>query len=131
MGKRWMAFFLSMLFLTSCSPDRLLLRVKYPEYFEVADFKGVEIYCWQEKGFLYGGLLMGTNRLKGSEEINRLRSASLFELKEIIETYADKDVVLDLMYVQRPCGENWWNDAVEYRNSHPETIAVLEMILGI
>ena len=46
------------------------LKQKYPEYFKLNDFKGVEIYVWEmAEGSYYCGMMGGTNRNKTEEEI--------------------------------------------------------------
>ena len=45
------------------------LRAKYPEYFKLNDFKGIEIYVWQMAEDSYEcGMMGGTNRIKTEEE---------------------------------------------------------------
>lgn len=47
-----------------------MLKKKYPEYFELNAFKGVEIYVWQmAEGSYECGMMGGTNRVKTEEEI--------------------------------------------------------------
>ena len=54
------------------------LKEKFPEYFEISDFKGVEVYVWQLAENCYRcGLMSGTNRGKTSGEIMALQSKSL------------------------------------------------------
>ena len=46
------------------------LRQKYPEYFKLNAFKGVEIYVWEmAEGSYHCGMMSGTNRMKTDEEI--------------------------------------------------------------
>ena len=46
------------------------LKQKYPEYFKLNAFKGVEIYVWEmAEGSYHCGLMGGTNRTKTDEEI--------------------------------------------------------------
>ena len=47
-------------------PEIEELRVKYPEYFELGTFKGLEVYVWQmaESDYRFG-LMQGTNRGNG------------------------------------------------------------------
>ena len=58
------------------------LKEKYPEYFELSDFKGVEVYVWQmaEDSYLCG-MMSGTNRNKTDEEITELSQKAL-EIEE-------------------------------------------------
>lgn len=54
------------------------LREKYPEYFELEDFKGIEVYVWQMTENSYRcGMMSGTNRNKTDEEIWGLQEKSL------------------------------------------------------
>ena len=75
------------------------LRERYPEYFDLSGFKGLEVYVWQtaEDSFRCG-VLMGTNRNKTEEEIVALgaNSASADEMKLILSSYdvPDEDVFL-------------------------------------
>ena len=47
-----------------------VLKHKYPEYFKLNAFKGVEIYVWQmAEGSYECGMMSGTNRNKTEEEI--------------------------------------------------------------
>lgn len=46
------------------------LKHKYPEYFKLNSFKGVEIYVWEmSEGSYQCGMMNGTNRNKNEEEI--------------------------------------------------------------
>ena len=59
---------------TSVKTERLdhveELKQKYPEYFKLNAFKGVEIYVWEmAEGSYYCGMMSGTNRNKTEEEI--------------------------------------------------------------
>ncbi|MBQ0125747.1 MAG: hypothetical protein KBS59_05420 [Clostridiales bacterium] len=74
---------LSLIFLfASCNvketADIESLKAKYPEYFEMSDFKGIEVYVWQdENGSFLCGMMSGTNRNKSYEEIAALRQRAL------------------------------------------------------
>jgi hypothetical protein len=47
-----------------------VLKHKYPEYFKLNAFKGVEIYVWlMAEGSYECGIMSGTNRNKTEEEI--------------------------------------------------------------
>lgn len=71
------------------------LRAKYPEYFKLDTFKGIEVYVWQMAENSYEcGLMSGTNRNKTEEEIWDLhkKPLSIEEAKLILkELGADKD----------------------------------------
>ncbi|MBE6854393.1 MAG: hypothetical protein E7501_01925 [Ruminococcus sp.] len=67
------------------------LREKYPEYFEMDHFKGIEVYVWKMGENSYRcGALPGTNRNKTYEEILALveNSVSVDEMKMIMQ-YSD------------------------------------------
>ena len=64
------------------------LRVKYPEYFDLSTFKGLELYVWQMAPDSYScGLMLGTNRNKTLEELINLKGASIAEMRAILSTY--------------------------------------------
>ena len=59
------------------------LRVKYPEYFDLSTFKGLELYVWQMAPDSYScGLMLGTNRNKTLEELINLKGASIAEMRD-------------------------------------------------
>ena len=54
------------------------LREKYPEYFKLSAFKGIEIYVWEmAEGSYQCGMMSGTNRNKTKEEIRDLAEKPL------------------------------------------------------
>lgn len=64
------------------------LRAKYPEYFDLSTFKGLELYVWQmAEGSYSCGLMLGTNRNKTLEELVNLKGASIEEMRAILSTY--------------------------------------------
>ena len=64
------------------------LRAKYPEYFDLSTFKGLELYVWQMAPDSYScGLMLGTNRNKTLEELMNLKGASIAEMRAILSTY--------------------------------------------
>ena len=64
------------------------LREKYPEYFDLSTFKGLELYVWQMAPDSYScGLMLGTNRNKTLEELMNLKGASIEEMRAILSTY--------------------------------------------
>jgi len=74
------------------------LRIKYPEYYNLDTFKGIEVYVWQtEDGEYRCGAMSGTNRGKTIEELNSLaeNSASIKEMKSILASYKiEKDSII-------------------------------------
>ena len=78
------------------------LRQKYPEYFDLSAFKGIEVYVWQMAENSYRcGALEGTNRAKFVKEIQDLQfnSASIEEMKAILSFY---DIPEDYIIIE-PC----------------------------
>lgn len=64
-----------------------ILREKYPEYFKLNAFKGIEIYVWEmAEGSYQCGMMSGTNRNKTEEEIHALaeRPLTIKEAKLIL-----------------------------------------------
>ena len=81
------------------------LKEKYPEYFELSAFKGIEIYVWEmAEGSYHCGLMSGTNRNKTDEEIWDLarKPLSIEEAKLIlnelkIDTALDSGTLCNLI----------------------------------
>lgn len=64
------------------------LREKYPEYFDLSTFKGLEVYVWQMAPGSYScGVMLGTNRNKTLEELLNLKGASIPEMRAILSAY--------------------------------------------
>ena len=80
------------------------LREKYPEYFELSAFKGIEIYVWEmAEGSYHCGLMSGTNRNKTEEEIWDLakKPLTIEEAKLILnELKIDKEYWIIIPVVQ-------------------------------
>lgn len=80
------------------------LREKYPEYFEISDFKGIEVYVWQTAENEYScGLMSGTNRNKTDEEIHALaeKPLTIDEAKTILDALgADMSSVFVMPVIQ-------------------------------
>lgn len=82
------------------------LKEKYPEYFEMSDFKGIEVYVWQMAENSYRcGMLPGTNRLKTNEEILALqhKSLSIEEAKAILDEIGVENEKIIVIPVSQPC----------------------------
>lgn len=66
------------------------LRERFPEYFDLDTFKGLEVYVWPmaENSFRCG-VISGTNRNKSNEELWGLikNSASIEQMKTILSSY--------------------------------------------
>ncbi len=81
------------------------MREKYPEYFELSDFKGIEVYVWQTEDSSYRcGMMSGTNRDKTSEEITMLQSRSLTvdEAKAILDELSVNKEDIFIIPVSQP-----------------------------
>ena len=73
------------------------LRAKYPEYFDLSTFKGLELYVWQMGPNNYScGLMLGTNRNKTLEELINLKGVTIAEMRAILSTYDidEKDIII-------------------------------------
>lgn len=73
------------------------LRAKYPEYFDLSTFKGLELYVWQMGPNSYScGLMLGTNRNKTLEELINLKGVTIAEMRAILSTYdiEEKDIII-------------------------------------
>ncbi len=100
------------------------LREKYPEYFELSDFKGLEVYVWQMAKDSYSfGVLPGTNREKTFEEKMNMRGVSADEMRTILSSYDIEKSDIIIIPWQNPIssyiGEYW---IVKYDET-PEMIA--------
>ena len=72
------------------------LQARFPEYYGLETFKGLEVYMWEENGGYLCGVLPGTNRNKTDEEIIGLtrNGATVDQMKEILASYGlGKDTV--------------------------------------
>ncbi len=74
------------------------LRIKYPEYYNLDTFKGIEVYVWQDEDGEYRcGAMSGTNRGKTIEELTALaeNSVTIKEMKSILSSYKiEKDSII-------------------------------------
>ena len=86
-----------MLALAGCNNSTKNLQNKFPEYYNLDTFKGIEVYVWQtEKDEYMCGALNGTNRNKTFEEISQLASngATIEEMQNILASYdIDKEEI--------------------------------------
>ncbi len=72
------------------APTEAALRERFPEYFDLSTFKGLEVYVWQMAEDTYScGVMEGTNRNKTHEEIAALarNPATIEEMKVILSSY--------------------------------------------
>lgn len=97
------------------------LRIKYPEYYNLDTFKGIEVYVWQnEDGEYRCGAMSGTNRGKTIEELIALaeNSASIKEMKSILASYKiEKDSII-IIQIDNPLS----GDEIEINEINPEDI---------
>ena len=66
------------------------LRLKFPEYYNLDTFKGIEVYVWQtEEGEYQCGAMGGTNIGKSHEDILNLvmNGATFNEMRTILSSY--------------------------------------------
>lgn len=93
------------------------LREKFPEYFDLDTFKGLEVYVWQmaEQSYSFG-VLPGTNREKELKELMFLKGATAEEMRMILSTYDILEENISVIPWQNPIssyiGEYWirWKD---------------------
>ena len=81
------------------------LREKYPEYFEMSSFQGIEVYVWEmAEGSYHCGMMSGTNRNKTDEEIWDLakKSLSIEEAKMILNELGVKKEDVFIIPVVQP-----------------------------
>lgn len=88
------------------------LREKYPAYFDLSTFKGLEVYVWQLAPDSYAcGVMEGTNREKTLAELMALKGASVDEMKAILSDYDIPKENISIIPWQNPVssymGEYW------------------------
>ena len=111
------------------SPEIEKLREKYPEYFELGTFKGLEVYVWQmaEDDYRFG-LMQGTNRMKTLEEMMALKGATSEEMALILSTFDIEDRDIFVIPWQNPIsGYMVTDDMVK----DPEYIGNIRIMLGL
>lgn len=85
--------------------DSLSLRERFPEYFDLSAFKGLEVYVWSlAEGSYRCGILPGTNRNKTQKEIWDLgfHGVSVADMKEILAAYDVPDDEVFLFACAQP-----------------------------
>ncbi len=83
--------------ISSDATDIASLKAKFPEYFDLGTFKGLEVYIWQMAEDSYScGVLQGVNRNYTKEEIWDLHKnpASLDEMRAIIAYYLEEGLAV-------------------------------------
>ena len=66
-----------------------VLKTMVPSYFEASDFKGMEVYVWDDEGMLWCGILPGTNAHKTQSDIDEMDAVPLSAMALILGTYED------------------------------------------
>jgi len=100
----------------SISVDKL--KELYPEYSELSDFKGIEVYVWQVAENSYRcGIMSGTNRNKTQEEIWELqeRSLSVDEANAILNELGTNRDYISVIPISQPCSSYVYEIDSEYR----------------
>ncbi len=116
------------------------LREKFPEYFDLGTFKGLEVYAWQMARDSYSfGVMTGTNRNKSLEEMMHLKGATASEMKAILSTYDIPKENIIVIPWQNPIssyiGEYWIREkdedpAVVEKRREEYIEKLREMLLG-
>ncbi len=110
-------------------PEIEELRVKYPEYFELGTFKGLEVYVWQmaESNYRFG-LMQGTNREKTLEEKMALKGTTAEEMALILSTFDIEDKNIFVIPWQNPISSYM---VTEDMAKDPEYINNVRAMLGL
>ncbi len=110
-------------------PELEELQVKYPEYFELGTFKGLEVYVWQmaESDYRFG-LMQGTNREKTLEEKMALKGATAEEMALILSTFDIEDKNIFVIPWQNPISSYM---VTEDMAKDPEYINNVRAMLGL
>ena len=99
------------------------LRAKYPEYFDLSTFKGLELYVWQMAPDSYScGLMLGTNRNKTLEELVNLKGASIAEMKAILSTYDIDENEVFIIPWQNPISSYMPEYWIREKDEDPSTV---------
>lgn len=85
--------------LAGCNNATTDLQNRFPEYYNLDTFKGIEVYTWQTNDGTYKcGAMEGTNRNKTVEEILYLErnGATFEEMRTILSSYdiSKKDIII-------------------------------------
>jgi len=111
------------------SPEIEKLREKYPEYFELGTFKGLEVYVWQmAEGDYRFGLMQGTNREKTLEEKMALKGTTSEEMSLILSTFDIEDKDIFVIPWQHPMSSYMITDDMV---KDPEYIGNVRIMLGL
>ncbi len=111
------------------SPEIEKLREKYPEYFELGTFKGLEVYVWQmAEGEYRFGIMQGTNRVKTLEEMMALKGVTSEEMALILSTFDIEDRDIFVIPWQNPISSYMVTDDMV---KDPEYISNIRTMLGL
>ena len=111
------------------SPEIVKLHEKYPEYFDLGTFKGLEVYVWQmAEGDYRFGLMQGTNREKTLEEMMALKGATSEEMALILSTFDIEDRDIFVIPWQNPISSYMVTDDMM---KDPEYIDNVRIMLGL
>ena len=102
---------------------------KYPEYFELGTFKGLEVYVWRmaEDDYRFG-LMQGTNREKTLEELMALKGATSEEMALILSAFDIEDRDIFVIPWQNPISSYMVADDMM---KDPEYIGNIRNMLGL
>ncbi len=130
------AFALCAVLLSSCSitdrtpdsdPGLLVLsklKQKYPDYFGLSTFKGLEVYVWQMAENSYSfGVLSGTNRIKSPKELLALKGAKAQEMKVILASYNIDESMVLIIPLQHPLSSYLPDYWIDFKDEDEETRA--------
>ena len=111
------------------SPEIEKLREKYPEYFALGTFKGLEVYVWQmAEGDYRFGLIQETNREKTLEEMMALKGATSEEMALILSAFDIEDRYIFVISWQNPISSYMVADDMV---KDPEYIGNIRTMLGL
>ena len=120
--------------------DESVLRKKYPQYFDLPTFKGLEVYVWQMAPNSYScGVMEGTNRNKELEELMSLKGTTIEEMKVILASYDIPKENIFIMPWQNPFSSYLGDYWIIEENEDPDTVStrrqeyvhkLREMLLG-
>ena len=121
--------------------DEVVLREKYPEYYDLSTFKGLEVYVWQMGPNSYScGVMMGTNRNKTQEEMMNLKGASIDEMRAILSSYDIPKEDIIIIPWQNPISSYLGEYRISQKDEDPDSVArrrqeyvdsLRNMLLGI
>lgn len=100
------------------TPDLEKLKEKFPMYFDLGTFKGLEVYIWQmSETSYYCGVLPGVNRNYTDEELWDLHknAATIDEMRAIIDSYGLSRNDVTIIPIQMPFSSYAYTINDEYR----------------